>query len=187
MIFKILLTVFNQSYNCQTSHCLGRNLLPKPLLSLPSLWYLYILPRDWYYIQKGSKFLMCTLISLLKQYFLLLITFCTYFERCSNFEFEAVWIFYVIVSQCKWVSGVDTYEAEIAADSIIWELFARKSAECLNLRNSFITISRAVSSITTTSIKEGHMDSRSHEANWCLDNCNVWNRSPIRLEIKDVH
>ena len=40
-----------------------------------------------------------------------------------------------------WVSGVDTYEAEIAADSIIWELFARISAECLNLRNSSITIS----------------------------------------------
>ena len=38
-------------------------------------------------------------------------------------------------------SGVDTYEAEITADSIIWELFARKSAESLNLRNSFITIS----------------------------------------------
>ena len=37
VIFKILLTVFNQSYNCQTSHYLGRNLLPKPLLSLPSL------------------------------------------------------------------------------------------------------------------------------------------------------
>ena len=35
--FKILLTVFNQSYNCQTSHCLGRNRLPKPLLMLPSL------------------------------------------------------------------------------------------------------------------------------------------------------
>ena len=33
--------------------------------------------------------------------------------------------FYVTVSQCKWVSGVDTYEAEIAADSIIWELFAK--------------------------------------------------------------
>ena len=43
-----------------------------------------------------------------------------------------------------WVSGVDTYEAEIAADSIIWELFARKSAECLNLRNSFITISNVI-------------------------------------------
>ena len=50
-------------------------------------------------------------------------------------------IFYVTVSQCKWVSGVDTYEAEIAAASIIGELFAKKSAECLNLRNSFITIS----------------------------------------------
>ena len=28
---------------------------------------------------------------------------------------------------CKWVSGVDTNEAEIAADSIIWELFAKKN------------------------------------------------------------
>ena len=64
-----------------------------------------------------------------------------YLERCSNFELEAIIIFYVTVFQCKWVSGVDTYEAEIAADSIIWELFAKKSAECLNLRNSFITIS----------------------------------------------
>ena len=45
---------------------------------------------------------MCTLISLLKQHFLLLIK---------------------------------------AADSIIWELFAGKSAEFLNLCNSFITIS----------------------------------------------
>ena len=49
--------------------------------------------------------------------------------------------FYVIVSQCKWVSGIDTYDARIAADSIIWELFARKSAECLYLRNWFTTIS----------------------------------------------
>jgi hypothetical protein len=42
---------------------------------------------------------------------------------------EANQIFYVTVSQCKWVSGVDTYEAEIVIDSIIWELFAKKSAE----------------------------------------------------------
>ena len=56
---------------------------------------------------------------------------------------EANYIFYVTVYQCKWVSGVDTYEAEIAADSIIWELFAKKSAECLNLHNSFITISNS--------------------------------------------
>ena len=35
--FKILLTVFNQSYNCQTSHYLGRNRLPKAFLMLPSL------------------------------------------------------------------------------------------------------------------------------------------------------
>ena len=47
----------------------------------------------------------------------------------------------MIVSKCKWVTEIDTYEAEIAVDSIIWELFARKSTECLNLRNSFITIS----------------------------------------------
>jgi hypothetical protein len=69
---------------------------------------------------------MCTFINLLKQYFLLLIIFCTYLERCSNFELEANQILYVTVSQCKWVSGVDTYQAEITADSIIWELFAKK-------------------------------------------------------------
>ena len=34
---KILLIVFNKSYNCQTSHYLGRNWLPKPFLILPSL------------------------------------------------------------------------------------------------------------------------------------------------------
>ena len=70
---------------------------------------------------------MRTTINLSKQYFLLLIIFCTYLERCSNFELEANQIFYVTVSQCKWVSGVGTYEAEIAADSIIWELFAKKN------------------------------------------------------------
>ena len=32
--------------------------------------------------------LVCRIISLLEQYFLLLITFCTYLERWSNFEFE---------------------------------------------------------------------------------------------------
>ena len=50
-------------------------------------------------------------------------------------NWKQIRFFYVTVFQCKWVSGVDTYEAEIAADSIIWELFARKSAECLNLRS----------------------------------------------------
>ena len=35
--FKILLTVFNQSYNCHTSHYLGRNRLPNAFLMLPSL------------------------------------------------------------------------------------------------------------------------------------------------------
>ena len=87
---------------------------------------------------------MCTIINLLKHCFLLLIIFCTYLEICSNFELEANKIFYVTVSQCKWVSEVVTYEAEIVADLIIWELFAKESAECLNLRNSFITISSMV-------------------------------------------
>ena len=36
---------------------------------------------------------------------------------------------YVSVSKCKWVSGVDTYEGETAAYSVIWEVFARKSAD----------------------------------------------------------
>ena len=40
--FKILLTVFNQSYNCQTSHYLDRNRLPKPFLILPSLLIFYL-------------------------------------------------------------------------------------------------------------------------------------------------
>ena len=39
--FRILLTVFNQSYNCQTSHYLGRNRLPKPFLILPFLALCY--------------------------------------------------------------------------------------------------------------------------------------------------
>ena len=99
------------------------------------------MPKYWYFIPKDSKFLMCTIINLLKQCFLLLIILCTYLERCSNFELEANQIFYLTVFQCKWVSGVNTYEAEIATNSIILEPFAKKSAECLNLRNSFITIS----------------------------------------------
>ena len=37
MWFLDFVTVFNQSYNCQTSHYLGRNRLPKPFLILPSL------------------------------------------------------------------------------------------------------------------------------------------------------
>ena len=48
------------------------------------------------------------------------------------------------------MSGVDNYEAEILADSIIWELFAKKSAECLNLRNSFITISNVSKGLLVT-------------------------------------
>ena len=36
--FKFLLTVFNQSYNCQTSHYQSRNRLPNAFLMLPSLF-----------------------------------------------------------------------------------------------------------------------------------------------------
>jgi hypothetical protein len=56
---------------------------------------------------------------LLKQYFLLLIIL----EDVAILNWKQ--FFYLTVSQCKWVSGVDTDEAEIAADSIIWELFAK--------------------------------------------------------------
>ena len=42
MWFQDFVTVFNQSYNCQTSHCLGRNRLPKSLLMLPSLGTVYV-------------------------------------------------------------------------------------------------------------------------------------------------
>ena len=36
-VISNFVTVFNQSYNCQTSHYLGRNRLPRPCLMLPSL------------------------------------------------------------------------------------------------------------------------------------------------------
>ena len=38
MWFLDFVTVFDQSYNCQTSHYLGRNRLPEPLLFLLSLF-----------------------------------------------------------------------------------------------------------------------------------------------------
>ena len=44
---------------------------------------------------------------------------------------------FVSVSKCKWVSGVDTYEGETAAYSVIWEEFARKSA---NIHESSLLI-----------------------------------------------
>ena len=40
----------------------------------------------WNTLYKGPKLLMCRIISLLEQYFLLLITFCTYFFKCINFK-----------------------------------------------------------------------------------------------------
>ena len=87
---------------------------------------LCILPRDWHYVKKDSK--MCSTKNLLEQYFLLLINFCTlHLERCSKFKFEAIKFFCVFVSQCKWVSGIDIYEAEIKTNTKIWEVFAKKN------------------------------------------------------------
>ena len=53
----ILLTVFNQSYNCQTSHYLGRNRLPKPFLILPSLVVAVVMRLDVFSIseRRGKK------------------------------------------------------------------------------------------------------------------------------------
>ena len=45
------------------------------ITSHSSQWYLLILPNYWFYTFKGPKFLMFRVISLLEQYFLLLITF----------------------------------------------------------------------------------------------------------------
>ena len=58
--FKIWLTVFNQRYNCQTSHYLGRNRLPNAFLMLPSLckWKLSMssIVRLWKRVWKENRF-----------------------------------------------------------------------------------------------------------------------------------
>ena len=36
---------------------------------------------------------------------------------------------YISLSKWKWVSGVDTYASETAADLKIWEAFAKRSAD----------------------------------------------------------
>jgi hypothetical protein len=48
--FKILLTVFNQSYNCQTSHYLGRKGLPNAFLMLPSLGRPFVMLLDRFFV-----------------------------------------------------------------------------------------------------------------------------------------
>ena len=86
MIFKILLTVFNQSYNCQTSHCLGRNLLPKPLLSLPSLTYLSVrsLTSTWIMADDCDRFkTVWKLPGLLRSLKIMLFTLVTCFKCIS--------------------------------------------------------------------------------------------------------
>ena len=54
--FKILLTVFNQSYNCQTSHYLGRNWLPKTFLLLPSLGITKNPSKGGFFSESAMKF-----------------------------------------------------------------------------------------------------------------------------------
>ena len=102
--------------------------------------------------------------------------------------------FNLTVSQCKWVSGVDTYEAEIAADLIIWELFARKSAECLNLGNSFITISsetqKCLTEIWLCCEKDGspselHCNGNGRFLLWWKQCCH-WNPDNKKCEPKDI-
>ena len=61
--------------------------------------------------------------------FLLLFTFCTYLEECSNFEIEAILRFMYQFLSANGLATFDTYEAETAADAIIWNGFARKSAD----------------------------------------------------------
>ena len=80
---------------------------------------------------------MCRIISQA-----IFLAFCTYLDRCSNFEFEAILCTGVSVSKCTWVGGVDTYEA--VADSRSWEVFANKSADIHDLCNSFITTPSSV-------------------------------------------
>ena len=48
-----------------------------------SWWYLCIQAENWYYRPKYCKFIMLGVVSLLKQSFLLLIAFCTYFVTCT--------------------------------------------------------------------------------------------------------
>ena len=103
-----------------------------------SLWHLCILPRYWCYIPTGSKLLKCTIINLLKQYFLLLIIFCTDLERCSNFELEANWIFYVTVFQCKWVSKNSDFFISNWADIVYGRTLMRRLHAIVRYRFSYL-------------------------------------------------
>ena len=65
MWFQDFVTVFNQSYNCQTSHYLGRNRLPEPLLLLLSLVYIYLVSKINRY--KRVSCFMITIYKLLRK------------------------------------------------------------------------------------------------------------------------
>ena len=54
---------------------------------------------------------------------------CSYLSIFALYTLKdvAIKIFCVFVSQCKWVSGIDIYEAEIKTNTKIWEVFAKKN------------------------------------------------------------
>ena len=60
------------------------------ITSHSSQWYLLILPNYWFYTFKGPKFLMFRVISLLEQYFLLLITFTLIFLNVPILRYKNI-------------------------------------------------------------------------------------------------
>ena len=125
--------------------------------------------NDWIYTYKGPKFSKCRIISLLEEYFLLLNTFYTFFVTCTNFKiykyksyFLLLLAFFMTFYICqKSVTRVATrgppglLSSRVAITShqytitlytsghlqISWDVFAKKSADILSFRISFITIS----------------------------------------------
>ena len=55
MCFLDFVTVFKESYNCQTSHNLGRNQLPKPLLLPLDSLYSQNTIISWEYVEPWQK------------------------------------------------------------------------------------------------------------------------------------
>jgi hypothetical protein len=94
---------------------------------------LHILPT----IAKKAHNFWC---GLLEQFFLLIITFCTYLENVAILNLKPFEIFCYQFPSARGCSGVETYEAETAANSMLWEVFAKNQMIFMNLRNSFSTI-----------------------------------------------
>ena len=126
---------------------------------------------------------MCRIISLIEQYFLLLITFYTYVLTCTNFKkynyqtyFLLILVFLLLFtlgrksvtrappgllsSRMMSILAISSHKYTITLYiprhlEIIWELFAKKSADILSFRNSFITISSPF--IVTSATKFEHV------------------------------